>query len=151
VNPTPRVDVPPSRCLSLLGRYASSNGVAAHASLCTMAIKRGCRASSLAPSRPIALRGVVQTLYYSPRGLASPGLSTCLSTQGSGPRWAKPIKEESTPVRGGKPTATVSMMIMRVLVEEFLCQGLLGQKPVLECLSVRCTWVLAATSCHARI
>jgi hypothetical protein len=55
----------------------------------------------------------------------------------SSPRWAEPVKGESAPVRGGSRAAIVTMMIMHVLMEEFLCQGLMGQKLVLECLSVR--------------
>jgi hypothetical protein len=44
-----------------------------------------------------------------------------------------------TPVRGGGLIqCRVIMMIMCVLEEEFLCQGLMGWIPVLECLFVRC-------------
>jgi hypothetical protein len=70
--------------------------------------------------------------------------------EGSGPRWAEPIKGESAPIRGGSPAAIVTMMIMCVLVEEFLFEGLMGQNLVLESLFVRCTWMPAATSCHVR-
>jgi hypothetical protein len=37
--------------------------------------------------------------------------------------------------------AKAIMMIMHVLEEEFLCQGLTGWILVLECLFVRCGWI----------
>jgi hypothetical protein len=37
-----------------------------------------------------------------------------------------------------------------VEMEEFPCQGLMGQNLVLECLSVRCAWVPVAMSYHTR-
>jgi hypothetical protein len=53
---------------------------------------------------------------------------------------------KSTPIRGGLSAARVAMMIMRVLMEEFLCQGLMGWISVLKCLSIKCAWVPAAMS-----
>jgi hypothetical protein len=44
----------------------------------------------------------------------------------------------------------VIMAFMRVLVEEFLCQGLTGWRPILESFSVRCTLGSVAMSHHAR-
>jgi hypothetical protein len=44
----------------------------------------------------------------------------------------------------------MTMMHMHVLMEKFLCNGLMGQDPTLECLSIRCTWVPMATSYRAR-
>jgi hypothetical protein len=41
------------------------------------------------------------------------------------------------------------MALMHVLVKKSL-NGLMGQNPVLECLSVRVVWVHVATSYHAR-
>jgi hypothetical protein len=92
----------------------------------------------------------MQTLDHSHRGARSSGLAIYFGMEDSGPRWAKTVKGESAPVRGGLPAAIVTMMIMRVLAEELLSQGLMGQKLVLECLSIRCAWVPVATSCHAR-
>jgi hypothetical protein len=53
---------------------------------------------------------------------------------------------KSTPIRGGLSAARVAMMIMRLLMEEFLCQGLMGWISVLKCLSIKCAWVPAAMS-----
>jgi hypothetical protein len=51
---------------------------------------------------------------------------------------------------GGLSDATMIMMIMCVLVEELLHQGMTGWIPVLNCLFIRCAWVPVATSCQAR-
>jgi hypothetical protein len=40
---------------------------------------------------------------------------------------------------------------MRVLMEKFLSQGLMGQHTVLECLFVKGAWVSMAMSYHARL
>jgi hypothetical protein len=58
---------------------------------------------------------------------------------------------ESTPVRGGLPATMVIMVTMRILVEEFLCQGLTGWRSVLESYSLRRALGSAAMSCHARL
>jgi hypothetical protein len=42
----------------------------------------------------------------------------------------------------------VIMAIMRVLIEELLCQAVMGRILVLGCLFVRCTWVHVVTSYH---
>jgi hypothetical protein len=58
---------------------------------------------------------------------------------------------ESAPIRGGSPTTIVTMLLMRVLVEKFLSQGLMGWSPILECLSIKVAWVHVAMSYHARL
>jgi hypothetical protein len=84
-------------------------------------------------------------------GVGGPQVSRpALSMEGSGPRWAEPIKGEPAPIRGVPLAAVMTMMPMRVLVEKFLCQGLMSRDPTLECLSVRCLWVPMATSYCAR-
>jgi hypothetical protein len=82
--------------------------------------------------------------------MRSPGLVTYLGMDGSSPLWAEPIKGESAPVRGVPLAAVVTTMLMRVLMEKFLCQGLMGQNPTLECHSDSCAWVPVATPYHAR-
>jgi hypothetical protein len=42
------------------------------------------------------------------------------------------------------------MTVMRVLVEELICQAVMGQIPVLECLFVRSALAPVAMSYHAR-
>jgi 1,4-dihydroxy-2-naphthoate octaprenyltransferase len=44
----------------------------------------------------------------------------------------------------------VTMMIMRIPMEELLCQVATGWIPVLECLFVRSAWVPVAMSYHVR-
>jgi hypothetical protein len=44
----------------------------------------------------------------------------------------------------------VIMVIMRVPVDELLCQAATRWIPILECLFVRSVWASVATSCHAR-
>jgi hypothetical protein len=59
-------------------------------------------------------------------------------------------KGESTPVRGGSPPVVVPKILMCVLMEELLCQGLMGRELALECFSVRCMCVSVVTSFLAR-
>jgi hypothetical protein len=59
-------------------------------------------------------------------------------------------KGDSALVRGGFPATTAIMVIMRVLVEESLCQGSRGWRPILESFSVRCAWVSVVMSRRAR-
>jgi hypothetical protein len=92
----------------------------------------------------------MQTLDRFPGGARSLGLVTCFGMAGPGPWWVKPSMGKPASVRSGLSDATLIMMIMRVLVEELLCQGMTGCYPVLEFLFVRCVWVPAATSYHAR-
>jgi hypothetical protein len=42
------------------------------------------------------------------------------------------------------------MTVMRVLVEELICQAVMGRIPVLECLFVRSALAPVAMSYHAR-
>jgi hypothetical protein len=51
--------------------------------------------------------------------------------------------------RGFLSGARVLMMIMCVIMEELLCQGVMGWIPVLECPFARCAWVPVVTSYHA--
>jgi hypothetical protein len=48
--------------------------------------------------------------------------------------------------------SSVAMRLMAAckFLSSVLCQRLMGQKPTLECLSVRCALVRVATSYHAR-
>jgi hypothetical protein len=101
-------------------------------------------------SRPINLCGAAQALDHPHEDARPLGLASCSGVEDSGPRWTEPIKGESAPIRGGSPTPIMIMTIMHVLVKEFLCQGLMGWRPILECFSVRCAWVPMATSRHAR-
>jgi hypothetical protein len=41
-------------------------------------------------------------------------------------------------------------MLMRVLLEKYLCLGLMGLNPTLEFLSDNCAWVPVAKPYHAR-
>jgi hypothetical protein len=71
------------------------------------------------------------------RGYEVPEFGDLLWYGRFGPLVGCAYQGDSTPVSGGPPAIVVTMMLIRVLVEEFKCQGLMGQKPVLECLSVR--------------
>jgi hypothetical protein len=55
-----------------------------------------------------------------------------------------------TPIEGSSSDAKAIMTIMRVLVEELLCQGAMGWIPLLKCLFVRYAWVPVARSYFAR-
>jgi hypothetical protein len=44
----------------------------------------------------------------------------------------------------------VIMMIMRVLLEELICQTVMGRIPVLKCISIMGTWVSVSMSYRAR-
>jgi hypothetical protein len=88
--------------------------------------------------------GLAQTSVCPPGGARSSGLAICFGVEGLDPLWAEPEKGESTPVRGSSPVAVVPMILLRVLVKEFLCQGLMGREPTLECFSVSargCLWL----------
>jgi hypothetical protein len=68
------------------------------------------------------------------RGARSLGLGTHFDVGGSGPWWTKPFMWNPAAVGGSLSDARVIMMIMRVLVEKLLCQGVTGWIAVLECL-----------------
>jgi hypothetical protein len=55
-----------------------------------------------------------------------PDLASCISVEGSSHRRIDPIKGDSTLVREDFFAAMVITMIMRVLVEELLCQDSRG-------------------------
>jgi hypothetical protein len=55
-----------------------------------------------------------------------------------------------TPIRGSLYDVRVIMVIMRVLVQELICQVVTGWISVLEYLFVRSIWVQVATSYHSR-
>jgi hypothetical protein len=101
-------------------------------------------------SHPIAPHGPAQTTASPPGGARYSGLVTYFDMEDLGLWWAEPIKGESSLVRGGSPTTIVIVMSIHVLMEEFLCQGLMAWRSVLECLSVRHAWVLVTMSHHAR-
>jgi hypothetical protein len=57
----------------------------------------------------------------------------------------------TAPIRGGSLyDVRVTMTVMRVLVEELICQAVMGRIPVLECLFVRSALAPVAMSYHAR-
>jgi hypothetical protein len=56
--------------------------------------------------------------------------------------------EKPTFIRANLSNVRVIMVIMRVLVEELLCQAVMGHVLGLKCLFVMCTWVHVVTSCH---
>jgi hypothetical protein len=55
-------------------------------------------------------------------------------------------KGDSALIRGDFSAAMVIMAIMRVLVEELLCQESRGWSPVLESFPIRCAWVSVVMS-----
>jgi hypothetical protein len=57
---------------------------------------------------------------------------------------------ETCPCQGALSDGRVTKTIMRIFVEELLCQGMMGWIPVLECLFVRCACIPVAMSYHAR-
>jgi hypothetical protein len=58
--------------------------------------------------------------------------------------------EKPTSARANLSNVRVIMAIMRVLVDELICQTVMGRILILECLSVRGVWASVATSYHAR-
>jgi hypothetical protein len=56
--------------------------------------------------------------------------------------------EKSALTRANLSDVRVIMAIMRVLVEELLFQATMGWILVLECLFLKCAWVLVVMSYH---
>jgi hypothetical protein len=67
----------------------------------------------------------------------------------SGPWWTESHIEKLAFTGAHLSNVRVIMVIMRVLVDESLCQAVMGHITVLECLFVKCAWVPVARSCHA--
>jgi hypothetical protein len=136
VSIPPRVDIPPGR----------------HPLCRTACCVCHVRAQSLLTGVIPSYRSTWADVDYRPpsQGCRVPGSSDLLRYGRLRSLGDEPTKGESAHVKGGSPATIVITMIMRALVEEFLCQGLIGWRPVLKCLSARCAWVPVPTSRHAR-
>jgi hypothetical protein len=83
-----------------------------------------------------------------PKGERPPGPVSYLSVESLGRWWTEPIKGGFHPCQR---RLSATMVIMRVLVEEFLCQRLRGWRRILESFPARCVWVSVVTPRHARL
>jgi hypothetical protein len=68
------------------------------------------------------------------RGAKPPGWAICLGVDRPGPWWTGSLIEKPAFTRVNLSNVKVIMTIIRVLVKELLCQTVMGQIPVLECL-----------------
>jgi hypothetical protein len=100
-------------------------------------------------SRPVALYRPVWLQAAFSRGAKHPGWAICLGVDRSGPRWTGSLMKKPAFTRASLSDVRVIILIIRVLVEELLCQSVIGWILVLECLFVRCAWAPAVTSCLA--
>jgi hypothetical protein len=73
------------------------------------------------------------TLDYLSGGVKPSGRATCLVVDHLGPWLTGSLVEKPAFTRVGLSDVRLIMVIMRVLVE-LLCQAVIGQIPILECL-----------------
>jgi hypothetical protein len=76
----------------------------------------------------------VQLYTTFPGGAKPPGWAICLGVDRPGPWWTGSLVKKAIFTRANLSDVRVIITIMHVLVEELLCQAVMGWIPILKCL-----------------